>query len=222
MVTSSDGLVVDQLVAAIGTRHLWGPLDVRVPPGGSLAVVGPNGSGKSSLLACLGGLRPPQSGSVRWRGTTLTGARRRTHQRFLRDDCGIVLQEGSLVPDWTVRRNVDVVRPRGVSRRERARRVEGALTRLGLADRGPDVLTQLSGGERQRATAARLLVQQPSLVVADEMTSALDPEGRRSVLDALASLRDRGAVVVLATHDDAVTRWCGQFLELPGGDLHQV
>ena len=217
MATPCDGLLVERLVVATPTRHLWGPLDVRVSPGDSLAVTGPNGSGKSSLLACLSGVLAPEAGGVWWRGTRVTAAPRRSHQRFLRDECGLVLQQGSLVPEWSVEQNVDVVRPSGVTRRQREDRAEKALARLGLGDRGTDRLSQLSGGEQQRVVAARLLVQRPRLVVADEMTSALDPDGRRIVLEALATLRDQGTVVVLATHDDEVARWCGQVLRLPAG-----
>ena len=222
MASPSEGLLVERLVAAVPTRRLWGPLDVRVHPGDSLAVTGPNGSGKSSLLACVSSISTPEAGAVWWRGTRITGAPRRTRQRFLRDDCGVVLQEGSLVPEWSVRQNVDVVRPLGVTAHERGDLVEESLARLGLGDRGTDRLSQLSGGEQQRVLAARLLVQRPRLVVADEMTSALDPDGRRAVLDALAILRDQGTVVVLSTHDDEVARWCGQVLRLPAGVVRPV
>jgi len=212
-----NGLVAVGLTARTTDRHLWGPLGLVVPQGTTLAVTGPNGSGKSTLVSHLTGLVPAVSGTVHWRGSSVTEATAAQRRTFLRNDCGLVPQDGSLVPEWTVTENVEVVRPTGLSTAERRRRCVQALEDTGLGGRGAEVLGQLSGGERQRVAAARLLVQRPALVVADEVTSALDERGREVVLRALARLRDGGAAVVLVTHDPAVVAWCDAVLDLPTG-----
>ena len=143
--------------------------------------------------------------------TSLGTARLRA---FLRHTCGVLLQHGTLVPEWTVAQNVGVVRPAGLSRRDRAAAVHRALTILGLDDRPLSRVGDLSGGERQRVGLARLVAQRPRLVVADEPTSALDDDARRLALAALATLRNEGTIVVVATHDPAVVDWCDDVLDL--------
>ena len=211
-------LVVAGLGLRTGRRELWRGLDLTAEPGAAVAVTGPNGSGKSSLLACIAGLRAPTTGTVTVAGSAVGTAGSRALRRHLRETCGVLLQHGSLVPEWTVRENVDVVRPHGVSRETRRARGRAALRRLQLDGRGDDVTGHLSGGEQQRVAAARLLVHRPALVVADEPTSALDPAGRELVLDALDELRREGTVVVVATHDPVVAEWCDVVVELGGAD----
>lgn len=211
-------LVVSDLGLRTGRRILWRDLDLTAEPGAAVAVTGPNGSGKSSLLACLAGLRVPTTGSVTVAGTDVGTAGSRALRRHLREACGVLLQQGSLVPEWTVHENVDVVRPPGVSRTTRRARGRAALRRLELDGRGDDVAGHLSGGEQQRVAAARLLVHRPALVVADEPTSALDAAGRELALDALDELRREGTVVVVATHDPVVAEWCDVVVELGGSD----
>ena len=211
--TDTDRLTLHRLGTTVGGRTLWTDVSTTLDPGSALAVVGPNGSGKSTLLACLAGLRAPDEGRVTFGGTDVTSLGRARLRAFLRNTCGVLLQRGTLVPDWTVAQNVGVVRPAGLSRRDRAAAVHRALTMLDLDDRAGSLVAPLSGGERQRVGLARVVAQRPRLVVADEPTSALDDRARGLALAALATLRDAGTTVVVATHDPVVVDWCDAVLD---------
>jgi ABC-type lipoprotein export system ATPase subunit len=211
--TDIDRLAVHRLGITVDGRPLWTGVSTTLDRGSTLAVVGPNGSGKSTLLACLAGLRAPDEGRVTFGGTDVTSLGRARLRAYLRTTCGVLLQRGTLVPDWTVAQNVGVVRPAGLSRRDRAAAVHRALTMLDLDDRAGSRVGPLSGGEQQRVGLARLVAQQPRLVVADEPTSALDDRARGLALTALAALRDAGTTVVVATHDPVVVDWCDAVLD---------
>jgi len=207
-------LRVSDLSVMRGGRLLWTDLSFSAESGSAVAVVGPNGSGKSSLLACLTGLVRPTTGSVAFEGRAVSEHSTRDQRAFLRDVCGVLLQDGNVVPEWTVTQNVTVVRPTGVSAAERRSRTRAALDTMALDHQADVRASTLSGGERQRLALARLLTQRPALVVADEPTSALDTAGTVRVLDALDTLRESGSIVVVATHDPAVVHWSTRRVEL--------
>jgi len=213
-IENDAGLRVSDISLTRGGRFLWRDLSFSAEPGSAVAVVGPNGSGKSSLLACLTGLLRATTGSVEFDGMVVGEQPTRNRRRFLRDVCGVLLQDGNVVPEWTVTQNVDVVRPTGVSASERRDRALAAMTAMALDHQADVRASALSGGEQQRLAVARLLTQRPALVVADEPTSALDTAGTVRVLDAFDTLRASGSIVVVATHDPAVVRWSTSGVDL--------
>ena len=181
-------------------RQVLQDVSLLVPAGGTLALTGPSGSGKSTLLAVLAGLEPATTGTVHW-DADLVGPRR----RGLRDRCGLVLQGYGLVSLLTAAENVELVlQARGLPPAEVADRAEQALSQVGLAEVADHLVEQLSGGQQQRVAVARAVVAQPELVLADEPTAELDARTRDRILGVLAAQAERGAVVVLATHDRSV------------------
>ena len=168
--------------------------DLSIRPGDRLAIVGPSGSGKSSLLHLLAGLERPTSGAVSWPG--LGGSA----------DIGLVFQADSLVPALDVAENTALPLVLAGRTAEWTRRpVAEALGLVGAADLADRLPEEISGGQAQRVAVARVLAQEPRLILADEPTGRLDHATGTRVLDALLTAADRtGAALVITTHDPAV------------------
>ncbi len=181
-------------------RQVLQDVSLLAPTGRILVLTGPSGSGKSTLLAVLAGLEPATTGTVHW-DAELLGPR----LRGVRSRCGLVLQGYGLVSLLTAAENVELVlQARGLPLAEVTDRAEQALGQVGLAESADHLVEQLSGGQQQRVAVARAVVAEPELLLADEPTAELDHGTRDRILGVLAAQADRGAVVVLATHDRAV------------------
>jgi putative ABC transport system ATP-binding protein len=184
--------------------------------GGNLtAISGPSGSGKTTLLSIAGGLLEPGSGTVTfneqptWLGTGDP-----------RPEVAFVLQVYGLVPILSARENVSVaLRARGLTPDEADELAERALARFHIADLGDRQVEELSGGQMQRVACARGVAVSPALLLADEPTSELDEANRTLVLTQLRTEADRGAVVLIATHDEAVVAACDRHYALDEGKL---
>ncbi|MFJ9677827.1 ABC transporter ATP-binding protein [Streptomyces sp. NPDC101194] len=200
---------IENLSKVFGTRTLWHDVNLTIKSGEMLALVGPSGSGKSTLLNCLGLLDKPSSGKIQYEGSDITRFSRRDILRFRRDTLGYLFQQYALIENATVDENLEVVTRLQRSLRGRATAVIAeALDRVGLAGRGKEKIHHLSGGEQQRVALARLVVQQPALVLADEPTGALDDANASMVVDVLHEMSQGGCAVVIATHDAGVRDRC--------------
>ncbi|MFJ7337087.1 ABC transporter ATP-binding protein [Streptomyces sp. NPDC101110] len=200
---------VEDLSKSFESRVLWSGVNLTVGQGEMLALVGPSGSGKSTLLNCLGLLDRPTTGAIRYQGDDITRFGRGRTRRFRRDTLGYLFQHYALIENATVQENLEVaVRPRRERPDGEAPGIAEALDRVGLAGRGKERIHRLSGGEQQRVALARLLVQRPALVLADEPTGALDDVNTTAVIDLLRELSRAGCAVVLATHDAGVRDRC--------------
>ena len=190
-------------------------------PGEVVAVTGASGSGKSTLLAVAGLLRRPDAGVVRIDDVDVTDASRRDRTRLRRDSIGLVLQSSSLFPSLTALEQVELV-AHMAGRLDRAARARAAelLGEVGLGDRLDHRPAQLSGGERQRVGIARALMNEPSVLLADEPTAALDAERGRAVMELLAAeARRRQVATVVVTHAPDQLVDVDRRLHLAGGQL---
>ncbi|TQM70254.1 putative ABC transport system ATP-binding protein [Actinomadura hallensis] len=203
-----------EIVQALDDVHLV------VPPGELAAIVGPSGAGKSSLLAVAGGLARPDRGTVTVAGTDITAAGARTRAKLRREHIGFVFQSGNLVPALTA---VDQLRLplRFRPRRERSGRPPLALLEdVGMADKADRYPHQMSGGERQRVGIARALVTEPSVLLVDEPTAALDRARSHDIVRLLArETRRHGVAAVMVTHDHDVLEHCDTVYEMIDGRL---
>jgi phosphonate transport system ATP-binding protein len=206
-VSTAPVVCLRRVGVSFGERRALDEVDLTIAAGERVAVVGPSGAGKTTLLAVLSGLQVPTSGTARAFGADLAALGGRAG-RQVRRRIGTVSQGLDLVGPLRVVHNVNAGRLGGWSLWRAAAALvapgaapdaEAALARVGLAGRGRERTELLSGGERQRVAIARLLVQRPDLVLADEPVSSLDPEHARVVLDLLLSLGD--ATVVVSLHD---------------------
>jgi lipoprotein-releasing system ATP-binding protein len=196
-------------------------LDLAVPAGASLAVLGASGSGKSTLLHLLGGLDRPDGGAVFVEGCDLTRLDGRARLHFRNRRLGFVYQFHHLIAELSAADNVALPLVLG-GRSWRSARAEAVslLARVGLGDRAGRRPNMLSGGERQRVAVARALVARPALVLADEPTGNLDPHTGAEVVRLLCELpRDRGAALVVATHDARLAHELDRRLVLRDGRL---
>jgi len=198
-------------------------VDLSVQAGDFLALMGPSGSGKSTLLHILGLLDRPTAGKVFWEGedvTRLNGARL-AELRGRR--IGFVFQMFNLVHNLTALENVELpLIFLGVPARERRKRAEETLVRLGLGDRLRHRPSQLSGGQQQRVALARALVTDPALLIADEPTGNLDTATGREILSLFRELNGQGRTVVLATHDPEAAGVAKVRLRLRDGQIVEV
>ena len=211
-------LVADGLVARRGGRNVVDGVSLEVEGGQVLGLVGPSGSGKSTTLLLLAGLEPPDAGVVRLDGEDLAGLGPAGRQALRRDRVALVFQGYGLLSLLTARENVEL--PFRVARRDPGAAAAAALRwlgLLGLADRADQRTDQLSGGERQRVALARALAVEPAVLLVDEPTAELDEENRDRAVGLLRDAADRGAAVVVATHDPEVVDLCDRVVRLVDG-----
>jgi putative ABC transport system ATP-binding protein len=202
-------------IGYVVSRTLLDGIDLELRAGELTALSGPSGSGKTTLLSVAGGLLEATTGTATYDGRSMwrgTGDPR--------PEVAFVLQVYGLVPILSARENVSVaLRARGVKPAEADARAQAALARFHIADLGDRQVEELSGGQMQRVALARGLCVEADILLADEPTSELDEGNRGMVLAELRAEADRGAVVVVATHDPAVAEACDRHFVLDEGRL---
>jgi len=193
-------------------------VDLDIEKGEWLSIMGPSGSGKSTLLNILGGLDSPTSGSVIIDGTEITGLNENRLTIFRRERLGFVFQQSHLIPHLTATENVMIAQFfHSIPDREEA---EEALRRVGLSQRLDHRPAEMSGGEQQRVCIARALINNPSLLLADEPTGNLDRENTKNVLNLLKKLHEEEHfTIVLVTHDPFVSRWAEREVTMEDGRI---
>ena len=197
------------------TRVLKG-VDLEIDQSEVVCIVGPSGSGKSTLLRCMVFLEEHDAGEIRIDGepigfVTKNGKRQRMGEagiRKARRNVGMVFQQFNLWPHMTALGNVAeaLIRVRRLPRAEAAQKAQAALDRVGLAGKGGSYPSQLSGGQQQRVAIARALAMDPHVMLFDEVTSALDPELVKEVLDVMRELARMGMTMIVVTHEMGFAR----------------
>ena len=203
----------------VDVRALDG-VDLDVGAGESVAIMGPSGSGKSTLLHVLGALDTADEGRVVLDGRNLAGLGRADLADVRRERVGIVFQFFNLVPVLTVLENVSLPAVLdGTSDTAARDRAASLLAQLGLDEESSKLPSQLSGGEQQRAAIARALINEPSVVLADEPTGNLDRTSGVEVMALLRDVNERGQTIVLVTHDPAVAAHARRVVFMRDGKL---
>jgi putative ABC transport system ATP-binding protein len=180
-------------------------IDLKIDPGEFCAIIGPSGSGKSTLMHILGCLDSPSEGRYWLDGEDVAAMTGKQLARIRNKKLGFVFQTFNLLPRATVWKNVELpLLYAGIDGDERRERAFKALERVGLADRAKHRPNQLSGGQRQRVAVARALVNQPSLILADEPTGNLDQKTGSEIIRLFEEVAAGGQTIILVTHDPAI------------------
>lgn len=200
--------------------HALRGIDLRVERGEMLAVVGPSGSGKTTLMEILGCLSRPTSGRYRLFDRDAQDVDGDGLARLRGREIGFIFQSFHLLPRLDVAENVQLpLFYQRVPRAERRARALRALERVGLDHRATHLPAEISGGERQRAAIARALVNDPSLILADEPTGNLDTDRGREILGMLEEVHADGATVVIVTHDPSISERAPRRVSIRDGVL---
>jgi ABC-type polar amino acid transport system ATPase subunit len=200
---------VEGLHKWFGTHHVLKGIDLAMQRSDVLVVIGPSGSGKSTLLRCVNLLERPTEGSVWFGGKNITDIR--TNLNEIRTHIGIVFQSFNLFPHRRVIENITMALEKvlKLGRAESKERAMEQLGRVGLAEKADAYPGSLSGGQQQRVAIARALAMRPRVMLFDEVTSALDPELVKEVLDVMKQLADEGMTMMVVTHEMGFAREVG-------------
>jgi putative ABC transport system ATP-binding protein len=198
-------------------------VDLTMSGGEFIAVMGPSGCGKSTLLNMVAGLDTPSEGDISVAGESLIGKDENELARMRRKHIGIVFQFFNLLEGMSVLENVTLPAVvAGAGRKQAETRARDLLDLLGLADKAGKAPGVLSGGQRQRLAIARALANEPTLLLADEPTGALDSAGGAEVMELFRRLHGDGQSILLVTHDDEVADTANRIVQMRDGKVHDA
>lgn len=206
-----------EITLTINNRSVLDKVSLEANQGELLALVGPSGCGKTTLLNVLGLLTKPDSGFLYLDKKDITGWSDRKRLSFWQKSASFVFQEYGLIDEESIEYNVALSKLSFFGSTKKHRKdVNKALTKVGLANRNKTKVAILSGGEKQRVGLARAMFKKAQVILADEPTASLDLNNRNLVTGFLKAEADRGATVVVATHDETLMQNCDQTYELKG------
>ncbi|MBC5722082.1 ABC transporter ATP-binding protein [Flintibacter sp. NSJ-23] len=202
------------------TVHALDGVNITIDQGEFVAIVGSSGSGKSTAMNIIGCLDVPTSGTYHLGGVDVSTMEDDQQADIRNKMLGFIFQQYNLIPKLSVLENVELpLLYAGVPADQRRERAIRSLERVGLADKKKNLPSQLSGGQQQRVSIARALAGDPSVILADEPTGALDSKTGREVLGFLKKLNREGDTVVLITHDNSIAVKADRIIRLQDGKV---
>ena len=211
---------VVELHKYFGNLHVLKGINLEVKKGEVVVIIGPSGSGKSTLLRCINRLEEPTSGKIYLDNTEITDPKVDINK--VRQKIGIVFQSFNLFPHLTALENITLapIKVQKKSKEEAEKIAKELLRKVGLEDKGSAYPDQLSGGQQQRVAIARALAMNPEVMLFDEVTSALDPELVKEVLDVMRNLAMEGMTMIVVTHEMGFAREVGdRVIFMDGGKI---
>jgi lipoprotein-releasing system ATP-binding protein len=212
-------ITVNNLYKSFGELEVLKGVNLSVQKGEIVAIIGKSGAGKTTLLQIIGTLDRPTKGQVLIDGTDVFRLKDRELAAFRNQHIGFIFQFHQLLPEFTALENVCI--PAMIAREKEADyqpRAEKLLRELGLADRMHHKPNELSGGEKQRVAAARALMMNPSIILADEPTGSLDEKNKKELSDLLLHLRKQyNQTILLVTHDKDLAEMADRIIEIKDG-----
>ena len=196
-------------------------IDLSIEEGEMVAIIGKSGAGKSTLLHILAAIDSYDKGSYLVDGVSVGDLKEKDRARFRNPKIGIVMQDYALIDEYTIEENVQIPLIFGKVKGNDVRRekIMTALENVGLAELAKKPVRQLSGGQKQRVAIARALVNNPTFLLADEPTGALDSKTSGEIMDVFEKLNQGGKTVIIVTHDMEVATRCGRVIEISDGEI---
>lgn len=191
-------------------------LSLNVEKGEFCVLLGPSGSGKSTLLNILGGIDYPDSGEVKINGEKMNSLNSKKLTSFRRNHLGYVFQMYNLIPDLTVRENIEV----GAYLSKKPLNLDELIETLGLKEHQDKLPSQLSGGQQQRTSIGRAIIKNPDILLCDEPTGALDYNTSKEILKLIEKVNQKyGSTVIMVTHNDAIKYMADRVIRLRDGQI---
>ncbi|WP_411333844.1 ABC transporter ATP-binding protein [Metabacillus indicus] len=198
-------------------------VNLDIKKGEFVSVLGPSGSGKSTLMNIIGLLDEPTSGNYSLSGNKVDHLDERELAAVRNKEIGFIFQQFQLLQKLTALQNTELpLIYTGMPAKERRKRAEEMLTRLGLAEKMQNRPSQLSGGQQQRVAIARALVTEPSILLADEPTGALDQKTGQQIMSLFRELHEEGKTIIMITHDLEVAKNGSRIVRILDGELGEV
>ena len=195
-------------------------VSLEIADGEMTAVIGKSGAGKSTLLHILACIDSCENGDYRIDGESVSRLSERKAAQIRNEKIGIVMQDFALVEDFSALENVmlplDFARKKKPNRKQLAM---NALQSVGMGDYAKKPVNKLSGGQKQRVAIARAIVNEPSVILADEPTGALDSKTAAEIMNVFHELHKRGKTIIIVTHDMEVAKQCGRIIEISDGSI---
>lgn len=221
-IISLDKIVKDYYIGSIVVKALRS-VDIDIKTNEYVAIMGPSGSGKSTLMNLVGALDTPTSGEYILNGTDVSQMDDDRLAEIRNQEIGFIFQTFNLLPRYTALENVMLpLVYAGVPKSERAKKASTTLAEVGLADRMDHKPNELSGGQRQRVAVARALVNDPSIILADEPTGNLDSKTSVDIMKLFGQIHDRGNTIILVTHEESIARYAHRIIRLLDGEIDKI
>lgn len=209
------------ITKSFGSLQVLKGIDLHIDKGEVVSIVGPSGAGKTTLLQIIGTLDKPDSGQIIINGTDVSSLSRKKLSEFRNQHIGFVFQFHQLLPEFTALENIMIPAfIAGKSRSEAKKKAEELLDFMGLSDRAGHKPSELSGGEKQRVAVARALINNPTVILADEPSGSLDSKNKEELHQLFFNLRDKfGQTFVIVTHDEHLARITDRTIAMRDGML---
>jgi len=221
-VISLNKIVKNYYIGSIVVEALR-DVDIEIKENEYVAIMGPSGSGKSTLMNLVGCLDTPTSGNYILNGTDVSKMDDNRLAEIRNQEIGFIFQTFNLLPRYTALENVTLpLIYAGTGKTERVEKAKKTLDEVGLADRMEHKPNELSGGQRQRVAVARALVNDPSIILADEPTGNLDSKTSVDIMKLFGQIHSRGNTIILVTHEESIARYAHRIIRLLDGEVDKV
>jgi putative ABC transport system ATP-binding protein len=221
-VISLDKIVKNYYIGSIVVEALRS-VDVEIKANEYVAIMGPSGSGKSTLMNLVGALDTPTSGEYILNGTDVSKMDDDRLAEIRNQEIGFIFQTFNLLPRYTALENVTLpLIYAGIGKSDRVVKASKTLDEVGLGDRMDHRPNELSGGQRQRVAVARALVNDPSIILADEPTGNLDSKTSADIMKLFGQIHDRGNTIILVTHEEDIARYAHRIIRLLDGEIDRI
>ena len=206
---------------SFGTLEVLKGIDLIINKGEVISIVGPSGAGKTTLLQIMGTLDKADSGTILLNGTNISSLKEKELANFRNKQIGFVFQFHQLLPEFTALENVMIpALIAGISSSDAMKKAKQTLDFLGLSERALHKPSELSGGEKQRVAVARALINNPSVILADEPSGSLDTHNKEELHQLFFELRNRlGQTFVIVTHDESLAQLTDRTIHMKDGRI---